>query len=86
MTVTIYRWRERNGGADFHARYLLTDRGGIRVDAGFSAEGGKQRTDMSLMDFKLSQAKRAALSRDADVYELVEPVLQVAQTGYVEHV
>jgi hypothetical protein len=39
MTVTIYRWREKNGGADFHARYLLTDKGGIRVDAGFSAEG-----------------------------------------------
>ena len=86
MTVTIYRWREKNVGADFHARYLLTDRGGIRVDAGFSAEGCGQKTDMSLMDFNLSQSKRAALSRDADVYELVEPVLQIAPTGYVEHV
>jgi hypothetical protein len=86
MTVTIYRWREKNGGADFHARYLLTDRGGIRIDAGFSAEGGGQKTDMSLMDFDLSQAKRLALGRDADVYELVEPILQIAPSGYVEHV
>jgi hypothetical protein len=86
MTVTIYRWREKNGGADFHARYLLTDRGGIRVDAGFSAEGGGQRTDLSLMDFALSQEKRRALGRDARVYELVEPVLRIAPTGYVEHV
>jgi hypothetical protein len=39
---------------------------------------------MALMDFKLSQAKRTALSRDADVYELVEPVLQIAPNGYVE--
>jgi hypothetical protein len=86
MTLTIYRWRERNGGADFHARYLLTDRGGIRVDAGFSAEGNHQKTDISLMDFDLSQAKRLALARDAVVYELIEPVLQIAPTGYVEHV
>ena len=37
MTITIYRWRQKSQGADFHARYLLTDKGGIRVDAGFSA-------------------------------------------------
>lgn len=86
MTVTIYRWREKNGGADFHARYLLTDKGGIRVDAGFSAEGDHQTTDMALMDFDLSQTKMGALERDADVYELVEPVLQIASNGYVEHV
>lgn len=86
MTVTIYRWREKDGGADFHARYLLTDKGGIRIDAGFSAEGKHQNTDMTLMDFEFSQAKMQALGRDADVYELVEPVLQIAQSGYVEHV
>jgi hypothetical protein len=32
------------------------------------------------------QAKRLALSRDAAVYELIEPVLQIAPSGYVEHV
>ena len=86
MTVTIYRWRERDGGADFHARYLLTDKGGIRIDAGFSAEGDQQTTDITLMYFDLSQAKMLALVRDSDVFELVEPVLQIASNGYVEHI
>jgi hypothetical protein len=86
MTVTIYRWREKPGGADFHARYLLTDRGGIRVDAGFSAEGSVQTTDMMLMDFSLAQTTRASFERDADVYDLVEPVLQISSTGDVRHV
>jgi hypothetical protein len=86
MTVTVYRWRKKNGGADFHARYLLTDRGGIRVDAGFSAEGSDQKTDMSLMNLDLAQQKREAFSRDAQVYDLIEPVLQIAPNGYVEHV
>jgi hypothetical protein len=39
---------------------------------------------MALMDFALSQTKREALDRDADVYEIVEPVLQIAPNGYVD--
>ena len=85
MTATIYRWREKSGGADFHARYLLTDKGGMRVDAGLSAEGADQKTDMTLMDYDLAQRRRKDLSRDAQVYELIEPVLQIASNGYVEH-
>jgi hypothetical protein len=85
-TVTIYRWREKVGGEDFHARYLLTNKGGMRVEAGFSAEGSHQTTDMSLLDFDFSQAARHSLSRGANVYDLVEPVLQIAPNGYVEHI
>jgi hypothetical protein len=29
MKVAIFCWREKVGGEDFHARYLLTNRGGI---------------------------------------------------------
>jgi hypothetical protein len=83
MTISIYRWREKAGGADFHARYLVTDRG-IRVDAGFSAEGRHQKTDMAIIDFALSVAKIAALGRDSGVCEIVEPVLQIAPGGYVD--
>jgi hypothetical protein len=86
MSLTIYRWREKHGGADFHARYLLTDKGGIRVDAGFSDEGSYQTTDMALMDFDLSQAKRLALTRSADVYELVEPVIRARSDGKIERI
>ena len=58
--MSIFCWREKSGGADFHARYLLTDKGGIGIDAGFSAEGGRQKTDMHLMTFQLSHTRRAA--------------------------
>jgi hypothetical protein len=85
MTVTIYCWREKKGGADFHTRYLLTDKGGISVDAGFSAEGDHQTTDMHLMSFELTEQKLRAFARNATDYELVEPVLRIAANGYVEH-
>lgn len=86
MKATIFCWREKTGGADFHARYLLTDKGGIGIDAGFSAEGGHQTTDMHLMTFELSQEKLKMFSRAATDYELVEPVIRVDGDGRVESV
>ena len=86
MSVTIHCWREKNGGADFHARYLLTEKGGIGIDAGFSAEGNHQTTDMHLMSFELSQEKIRAFARAATDYELVGPVLRITSDGHVEHV
>lgn len=86
MFITLYCWKERVGGEDFHARYLLTDKGGIRVDAGFEPVGDHQSTDVSLMDFDLSQMRLAALARDATQYELVGPVLRISADGAVDHV
>ena len=85
MNVTVYCWREKNGGADFHDRYLLAEKGGISVGAGFSAEGDHQTTDMHLMSFELTEQKLRAFARDATEYELVEPVLRIAANGYAEH-
>jgi hypothetical protein len=41
--VTIFCWRQKTGGADFHARYLLTNKGGIAIDAGFSLKNSRGR-------------------------------------------
>jgi len=86
LAVSVYCWRERNGGADFHARYLLTDRGGVGIDAGFSAVGGHQTTDMHLMSVVLSKAKLAAFARDANDFELMEPVLEIRSDGSTRQV
>jgi hypothetical protein len=86
MKVTIFCWRQKTGGGDFHARYLLTDKGGIGIDAGFSAEGPHQTTDIHLMTFEFSQQKLKTFSRDATDYELVEPVIRVDGDGRVESV
>jgi hypothetical protein len=81
LAISMYCWREKKGGADFHARYLLTDRGGVGIDAGFSAEGGHQATDMHLMSLTLSEARLNAFARDATEFELVEPVLEIHWDG-----
>lgn len=83
LAISVYCWRERKGGADFHARYLLTDLGGVGIDTGFSAEGGHQTTDMHLMSVVLSRAKLNAFARDATDFELVAPILEIRSDGSV---
>ena len=83
MSVALYTWREKTGGEDFHARYLLTDVGGVHVDAGFSAEGLHQNVQFALLALDLVQAKLKAFERCSPIYDLVEPVLEVASDGSV---
>lgn len=78
MTVKLFQWKEKHGGEDFHARYLLTDRGGLLVDAGFSADGANQKVMMSLLDLAMARAKVEQFKPEANVYDLVLPVLEIS--------
>jgi hypothetical protein len=86
MTVRVFCWRQKDGGEDFHARYLLTDRGGMVVDAGFSAEGDHETTDMHVLGIDLCSHRLAAFTPPADVYQLVGPILSVDANCQVTHV
>ncbi len=86
VSLTIYCWREKKGGEDFHARYLLMEHGGISIDAGFDPVGAHQTTDVSLMNLELSRTRLAMFAREATTYELVEPVLEISADGSVKHI
>lgn len=86
MSLTLFAWRERAGGADFHARYLLTDVGGMNVEAGFSAEGAHQKVQLGLLSLDLAQNRLNALVRTSAVYDLVGPVLEVKSDGTVRRI
>ena len=57
MALTIYCWRQKKRGEDFHDRFLLTDKGGIGIGAGFSADGAHQTANMHLMSYDSSSVK-----------------------------
>lgn len=86
MSIKLFGWKEKAGGADFHARFLLTDRGGINVEAGFSAEGTHQKVLLALLEEQLRQEKIAAFARHSTEYELIEPILEVFSDGRVVRV
>jgi hypothetical protein len=83
VTQTKYALLYRLRGADFHARYLLTDVGGMSVDAGFSAEGAHQKVQLGLLSLDFAQKKLSAFARNSVVYELVGPVLEIRSDGSV---
>jgi hypothetical protein len=86
MSFVLFSWKERQGGADFHARYLLTDVGGMNVEAGFSAEGAHQKVQLGLLSLDLAQGRLSALERKSTVYDLVGPVLEISSDGSVRRV
>lgn len=86
MSFALFAWKERAGGADFHARYLLTDVGGMNVEAGFSAEGAHQKVQLGLLSLDLAQNRLSALVPNSAVYDLVGPVLEVRSDGTVHRI
>ncbi|GAW41512.1 hypothetical protein SH203_01920 [Brevundimonas sp. SH203] len=74
MSISLHAWAERDAGEDMHARYLLTDRGGLSVEAGFSAVGPHQNVDLHLLTPQVCEAKRRAFA-DGAAYKQEGPVL-----------
>jgi hypothetical protein len=83
MSFALFGWKERASGADFHARYLLTDVGGMNVEAGFSAEGAHQKVQLGLLPLDLAQSRLSVLDRNSTVYDLIGPVLEIFSDGSV---
>jgi hypothetical protein len=86
MSISLLAWKERAVGADFHARYLLTDVGGVNVEAGFSAEGVQQKVQLGLLSSGLAMEKLLAFERTSTVYDLWGPVLSIGSDGTVHQV
>jgi len=50
IKIKLYRWDFDDGGEGIHARYILTERGGMRIDWGLDSGREGQKTDVCLMD------------------------------------
>ena len=82
-SVALHAWREIPGGEDFHSRDLLTDIGGVSVEAGFSAEGAHQNVQLVLLTSNVWKTKLQSFEPGAQVYDLVPPIIEVQGDGRV---
>ena len=55
IEVTLVRWDDQGGGEVMHARYVLTDIGGLSVDHGLDEGAPGQTTDISLLSREASE-------------------------------
>ena len=75
--IRLCRLAKRTEGEGIHARYILTDRGGIRIDWGL--DGGKpgETTDVGLMDSELWKQRWNEFQNAAQTFEILGEVTLV---------
>ena len=86
LSILLFGWKVKVGGDIFHDRYLLTDRGGMSLGAGFSSENSHEKVNLSLLEAEFCQEKLARFERNSTVYKLVEPILEIFSDGEVRHI
>jgi hypothetical protein len=74
--MTLVRWRKERetAGETLHPRYILTDRGGIRVDHGLDEGEPGETTDIGLLSENLYSQRWGEYQRGTGVHEFVDEV------------
>ncbi|MCC6651667.1 MAG: hypothetical protein IT348_11015 [Candidatus Eisenbacteria bacterium] len=72
IKVELFRWNELPDGDQFHARYIVTDLGGVRVDGGLDEKPPGQQTDVSLLDPDIWHRVRSDFDAGTATFKLVD--------------
>lgn len=76
IQLRIIRWQQKDGGDKPHARYILTERGGIRYDYGLDeGEEGDQATDVSLISEETRGKRWMDYQTDTAAYDLSDEII-----------
>ena len=76
FTITVHRWRKRPDGDKLHARYVLTELGGIRYDYGLDEwEGDGQTTDVAFVDHLTWERRWQEYQKETAAFDLVDEIL-----------
>jgi hypothetical protein len=74
MSVHIYRWKEIDGGDEFHNRYVLTDIGGVKFNTGLDEGDPGQTDDVSLLKPDAYALRRAQYAAGSTAFTLVDQI------------
>lgn len=78
LELTIARWRERQGGEGFHARYVLTERGALRFDQGLDVGASGQTTPVTWVSPSIHAGLLRSYGADCTVHERMGAALVVS--------
>jgi hypothetical protein len=67
-------WEERPDGDEMHARYVMTERGAIRIEKGLDIGYPNQTTDVSLVAPDVYRRRWDDFQRNAQIYRFVEEI------------
>ncbi|MCG8338676.1 MAG: hypothetical protein MJE63_29565 [Proteobacteria bacterium] len=83
MSLKILRWQRKEGGERFHARYLLTEHGGLRFDSGLDEADENETTDVTILDRELHRNRWQMFNRDSKTFCLQNPIYIVTSDGKI---
>ena len=73
--MRILKWDKKSIGDVMHARYLLTERGGVRFDFGLKQGELGETTDVQLLDDATYEKRWKDFQEDTAAFDLVgDPV------------
>jgi hypothetical protein len=67
-------WEQKPDGDKMHARYVMTERGGISIDGGLDLGDESETTDVGLMARSVYQQRWKDFQRNATTYTFVEAI------------
>jgi len=74
--LRVFRWKEKPGGDKPHARYILTERGGIRYDYGLDESDDEGRTtDVSLLAQTVYEKRWKDYQKETAAYDPLDELL-----------
>ena len=86
MKISIGCWRKReNPKIEFHDRYLLTEKGGLALGAGF-CPCPAETTSLTYLGPSDARELLRRFDQDGTGHELVEPMLRVYSDGTTERI
>ena len=72
VTIRFVLWEQKHAGERMHARYFLTERGGIRFDFGLDEGAPGETTDIGLLSEELYTERWAEYQNESAAYQKVD--------------
>lgn len=70
--LRILKWERKSVGDAMHPRYLLTERGGIRIDYGLAEGNLGETTDVQLLDVATYETRWKNYQETTSAFDLVD--------------
>ena len=72
MEVKFIRWKQRENGEKLHARYVLTEYGGISIEVGLDEGNDGETTDIKILSDEIYKKRWTSFQKNSDTYEYVD--------------
>lgn len=75
LQILFIRWKNMDAGERMHPRYILTERGGFRIDYGLDEGAPGVSTDISILDPMVHLQRWRDFQKETAAFELVDEIL-----------